>query len=41
MFIRSMYFRDPNGTMLAFACCTKTPDETDVRHTPARVTAEA
>ena len=36
VFIRSMYFRDPNGTMLEFACWTKTLDETDVRHAPAR-----
>jgi catechol 2,3-dioxygenase-like lactoylglutathione lyase family enzyme len=35
-FIRSMYFRDPNGTMLEFACWTTTLDETDVRHAPAR-----
>jgi hypothetical protein len=34
-----MYFRDPNGTMLEFACWTKTLDETDVRHAPARAAA--
>jgi catechol 2,3-dioxygenase-like lactoylglutathione lyase family enzyme len=36
VFIRSMYFRDPNGTMLEFACWTKTLDESDVSHAPAR-----
>ena len=36
VFIRSIYFRDPNGTMLEFACWTKTLDESDVRHAPAR-----
>jgi catechol 2,3-dioxygenase-like lactoylglutathione lyase family enzyme len=36
VFIRSMYFRDPNGTMLEFACWTRTLDESDVRHAPAR-----
>jgi hypothetical protein len=30
-----MYFKDPNGTTLEFACWTKMLDETDVRHTPA------
>jgi catechol 2,3-dioxygenase-like lactoylglutathione lyase family enzyme len=35
VFVRSIYFRDPNGTMLEFACWTKAFDESDVRHTPA------
>jgi catechol 2,3-dioxygenase-like lactoylglutathione lyase family enzyme len=35
VFVRSMYFRDPNGTMLEFACWTTTFDESDVRHAPA------
>jgi catechol 2,3-dioxygenase-like lactoylglutathione lyase family enzyme len=35
VFIRSMYFKDPNGTTLEFACWTKVLDESDVRHTPA------
>jgi len=35
VFIRSMYFKDPNGTTLEFACWTKVLDETDVRHAPA------
>jgi catechol 2,3-dioxygenase-like lactoylglutathione lyase family enzyme len=40
VFIRSMYFRDPNGTMLEFACWTRPLDETDVLHAPARAAAE-
>ena len=35
VFIRSVYFRDPNGTTLEFACWTKVLDESDVRHAPA------
>ncbi|HZN15974.1 MAG TPA: VOC family protein [Acidimicrobiales bacterium] len=35
IFIRSMYFKDPNGTTLEFACWTKVLDESDVRHAPA------
>ena len=35
VFIRSIYFKDPNGTTLEFACWTKVLDETDVRHAPA------
>jgi catechol 2,3-dioxygenase-like lactoylglutathione lyase family enzyme len=35
VFIRSIYFRDPNGITLEFACWTKVLDHTDVRHTPA------
>jgi catechol 2,3-dioxygenase-like lactoylglutathione lyase family enzyme len=35
VFIRSMYFKDPNGTTLEFACWTKALDESDVRHAPA------
>jgi catechol 2,3-dioxygenase-like lactoylglutathione lyase family enzyme len=40
VFIRSIYFRDPNGTMLEFACWTRTLDESDVRHDPARATVK-
>jgi catechol 2,3-dioxygenase-like lactoylglutathione lyase family enzyme len=36
VFIRSVYFRDPNGTTLEFACWTTTLDDSDVRHAPAR-----
>ena len=35
VFIRSIYFRDPNGTMLEFACWTRPLGESDVRHAPA------
>jgi catechol 2,3-dioxygenase-like lactoylglutathione lyase family enzyme len=35
VFIRSMYFTDPNGVRLEFACWTKVLDESDVRHAPA------
>ena len=35
VFIRSMYFKDPNGVTLEFACWTKVLDESDVRHSPA------
>jgi catechol 2,3-dioxygenase-like lactoylglutathione lyase family enzyme len=40
VFIRSMYFRDPNGTMLEFAAWTKQLDGTDVCHAPARAAVE-
>ena len=36
VFIRSMYFMDPNGVRLEFACWTKQLDESDVRHEPKR-----
>ena len=39
--IRSMYFRDPNGTMLEFASWTRVLDESDVRHAPARAAGAA
>lgn len=35
VFVRSLYFKDPNGTLLEFASWTTTFDETDVRHEPA------
>ena len=35
VFIRSLYFKDPNGTLLEFACWTTTFDESDVQHQPA------
>ncbi len=35
VFIRSMYFTDPNGVRLEFACWTKVLDESDVRHEAA------
>ena len=36
VFIRSMYFKDPNGVTLEFACWTRALDESDVLHVPAR-----
>jgi catechol 2,3-dioxygenase-like lactoylglutathione lyase family enzyme len=36
VFIRSIYFRDPNGTMLEFACWTRELTDADVRHLAAR-----
>ena len=36
VFVRSLYFKDPNGTLLEFACWTRTFDESDVAHEPAR-----
>ncbi len=35
VFVRSLYFKDPNGTLLEFACWTTTFDESDVRHVAA------
>ena len=35
VFVRSLYFRDPNGTLLEFACWTTTFDESDIRHAAA------
>jgi hypothetical protein len=37
VFVRSLYFKDPNGTLLEFACWTTTFDDSDVRHAPATV----
>jgi catechol 2,3-dioxygenase-like lactoylglutathione lyase family enzyme len=35
VFIRSMYFADPNGTLLEFACWTRALHDSDVEHAPA------
>jgi catechol 2,3-dioxygenase-like lactoylglutathione lyase family enzyme len=35
VFVRSMYFRDPNGITLEFACWTRALHEGDVTHEPA------
>jgi catechol 2,3-dioxygenase-like lactoylglutathione lyase family enzyme len=35
VFIRSMYFADPNGTLLEFACWTRALDDSDVGHAAA------
>jgi catechol 2,3-dioxygenase-like lactoylglutathione lyase family enzyme len=39
VFIRSMYFRDPNGITLEFACWTRALDASDVSHEPATARA--
>lgn len=36
VFVRSVYFTDPNGIMMEFAATTKVFGPEDVRHTPAR-----
>ncbi len=38
--IRSMYFRDPNGIHLEFAALTRAFDEHDVRHDPVNAKGE-
>ena len=35
VFVRSVYFTDPNGIMMEFACFTKEFTPEDVRHEPA------
>lgn len=39
VFVRSVYFTDPNGIMMEFAAFTKTFTAEDVRHEPATVDA--
>ena len=34
VFVRSFYFRDPDGVMLEFACWTRSFTEADVKHAP-------
>ncbi len=43
VFIRSVYFSDPNGITLEFAAWTRLLDETDVCHAPstAQTTVDA
>ena len=36
VFIRSIYFQDPNGILLEFACWTRELRPSDVSHRPAR-----
>ncbi len=36
VFVRSVYFTDPNGILMEFAANTKVFDANDVRHAPAR-----
>jgi catechol 2,3-dioxygenase-like lactoylglutathione lyase family enzyme len=40
VFVRSLYFKDPNGTLLEFACWTTTFDESDIKHAPAHAIDE-
>jgi len=35
VFVRSVYFQDPDGILLEFACWTRTFDQGDVSHQPA------
>jgi catechol 2,3-dioxygenase-like lactoylglutathione lyase family enzyme len=41
VFVRSVYFRDPNGIMLEFAAFTRALRPDDVRHAPARAASPA
>ena len=36
VFVRSIYFQDPDGILLEFACWTRQLGPEEVRHTPAR-----
>ena len=36
VYVRSIYFQDPDGILLEFACWTKAFTEDDVSHTPVR-----
>jgi hypothetical protein len=36
VFVRSVYFMDPNGILLEFACWTREFTDADVKHAPAR-----
>lgn len=40
VFVKSVYFTDPNGIMMEFASTTKVFTEADVRHAPAGATVE-
>jgi hypothetical protein len=40
VFVRSVYFTDPNGIMMEFAASTKTFGPPDVRHAPQGATVE-
>ena len=40
VFVRSVYFRDPDGVLLEFACWTKTFGPEDVSHAPANAKGE-
>jgi len=36
VFVRSIYFQDPDGILLEFACWTRPFTSADIRHQPAR-----
>ena len=38
VFVRSIYFQDPDGILLEFACWTRSFGPSDVQHTPVRAT---
>lgn len=40
VFVRSVYFQDPDGILLEFAAWTRDFDETDVSHPPANAAGE-
>jgi catechol 2,3-dioxygenase-like lactoylglutathione lyase family enzyme len=40
VFVRSVYFRDPDGVLLEFACWTKQFGPEDVSHVPANANGE-
>jgi len=35
VYVRSIYFQDPDGVLLEFACWLREFDERDVSHVPA------
>ena len=41
VFVRSIYFQDPDGILLEFACWTRTLGPQDVSHVPARAADQA
>ena len=41
VFVRSVYFQDPDGILLELACWTRPLGADDVRHQPARVMSRA
>jgi catechol 2,3-dioxygenase-like lactoylglutathione lyase family enzyme len=41
VFVRSIYFQDPDGILLEFACWTRALTPSDVQHAPARAVDSA
>lgn len=41
VYVRSIYFQDPDGILLEFACWTRDPAAGDVSHTPATASDRA